>query len=254
MLASPSLLLAASFLLSSSSLIVLAQKDPATNVTRYLTQPSLPVLDVVQNRTTTQQVPTDGHLLVTPRSSNGGSLYILNATTGSPVWISQESAWNTTSTSAGSTTSQIGPQNLQMGTFRGQPVLSYWVGTEMSQAGYGNGRNILLNTSYGVIANFSAPGPAGSDLHEFLLTGNDTAVVSQYNPVGGKDTSGITNGAQGNSSWIVDGCFYELALPDANQTFAWCASEGGVRFNETYTAPSVAPTSNETAWDWFHVS
>ncbi|KDN42186.1 hypothetical protein K437DRAFT_216461, partial [Tilletiaria anomala UBC 951] len=139
--------------------------------------------------------------------------------------------------------------NFHRDTYQGDPVLIYWQGS--SNGNFGTGRNYVLNESYGIIANFTSAVEPGSDFHEFRLTANDTALVTRYPYVSGKDISGIGAGGYSNAT-ILDGCFDEVNVTQGDTIFSWCASTGGVNFAESYAEPSESPTSNDTAWDWFH--
>ena len=66
--------------------------------------------------------------------------------------------------------------------YQGKPVLTWWQGN-ISSAGTGSGVDEIYNTSYGHVATVHAANGLGADLHEFTITGRDTALVTAYYPV-----------------------------------------------------------------------
>lgn len=85
---------------------------------------------------------------------------------GEPVWIEPTGA-NIT--------------DLKVQTYRGEPVLTYWTGK--SSGGHGDGRGVILDTTYAEIARVSAGSGVQADLHEFTLTDRGTALLTVYETV-----------------------------------------------------------------------
>ena len=60
-------------------------------------------------------------------------------------------------------------------TYKGKPVLTYWRGT--SRQGIGVGEMVMLDQSYRVIRRIRTPNGFRPDLHEFVITPDDTAIL-----------------------------------------------------------------------------
>ena len=63
-------------------------------------------------------------------------------------------------------------------TYKGKPVLTYWRGT--SSFGIGTGEMVVLDQSYRTIARIRTPNGFKPDLHEFLITPRNTAILITY--------------------------------------------------------------------------
>lgn len=104
---------------------------------------------------------------------------------GSPVWIDPDGHSMT---------------DLRVQTYRGQRVLTYWTGLVLD--GTGNGRGVLRDESYAVVAEVRPGNGVLADMHEFQLTSRGTALLTSYptyswdlSPVGGP-TDGYVWGAR----------------------------------------------------------
>ncbi len=70
------------------------------------------------------------------------------------------------------------PFDLQVQTYKGAPVLTWWQGTVTD--GYGQGTGYLFDGSYSQIATIKAVNGLHADLHELNLTTAGTALVTTY--------------------------------------------------------------------------
>jgi hypothetical protein len=68
--------------------------------------------------------------------------------------------------------------NLQVQSYEGKPVLTYWSGAEAGGIGFGTG--YVLDTSYRQIATVKAGNGVQADLHELQLTPQGSALVTGY--------------------------------------------------------------------------
>jgi hypothetical protein len=71
--------------------------------------------------------------------------------------------------------------NLQLQHYMTRPVLTWWEGT--SHDGHGAGVDVVLDTSYRLVATVRAGNGYGTDLHEFQITPQGTALLDSYVPV-----------------------------------------------------------------------
>lgn len=143
------------------------------------------------------------------------------------------------------------PFDFRTQTYKGEPVLTFWAGDHGS---YGRGSFYVLNQSYSEIAHFQAArfGDNMGDLHELVITDNDTALVAIYHPIPWDLSSvgGIEDG------WLMDSTFQELNIETGDLIFEWNSS-AHVGINETYAELQTDDEfgrSEELAWDWFHIN
>ncbi len=64
----------------------------------------------------------------------------------------------------------ISATNLQVQSYRGTPVLTWWYGQVPAKLGVGFGRDVIMSTSYKQIASVGAGNGYQADLHEFQIT------------------------------------------------------------------------------------
>ncbi|OAA57745.1 Arylsulfotransferase [Cordyceps fumosorosea ARSEF 2679] len=102
---------------------------------------------------------------------------------------------------------------------RGQKFLTFWAGAP--DGGGKQGSWYLMDDTYTIRHNVSAPGFEFGDMHEFELTPNGTALVTIYNPIPA-DLSAIGGPAQG---YMLDGVFQEIDLETGAVLFQWNASD-----------------------------
>ena len=79
--------------------------------------------------------------------------------------------------------------------YRGAPVLTWWEGTVFG--GYG-GTFVVTDGAYTPVARVKAGNGYKADLHEFLITSRNTALISIYNEVRA-DLSGV--GGASTPAW-----------------------------------------------------
>ena len=169
----------------------------------------------------------DGHLFLAPSSGPGQRGVMIADSTGEPVWFLP--------------TTPHTAMNLRAARYRGRPVLTWWEGQATS--GLGTGTHVILDDRYRVVARLPAGGGRQSDLHEFLITPHDTALVTSYE-VGTADLSAV--GAP-KSGPVIGGVVQEIALPSGRVLFEW-RSLDHVAVSETHAQWTGHPL------DYFHVN
>lgn len=129
--------------------------------------------------------------------------------------------------------------------YQGKPVLTWWQGN-VSFAGTGNGVDEIYNTSYQHVATVQAGNGLHSDLHEFTITGQDTALVTAYYPVLWNVST-----AKGTQQRIVlDGVVQEIDIPTGLVLFQWDSLDH-VPVTASY---QPMPTNAGHPWDYFHLN
>ena len=131
--------------------------------------------------------------------------------------------------------------NFRRQTFRGKPVLTWWEGV-ISKIGTGEGENVILDETYKTVARVRAGNGFSADVHEFLLTSNDTALLTIYNPVPA-DLTAVGGPAAGT---VLDSIVQEVDVKTGRVLFEWHSLDH-VPITDTYS-PVLDP------FDYFHVN
>ncbi len=180
-----------------------------------------------------------GLLFLTPRSGPG-PIIVDNA--GSPVWIRPVPGKQTL--------------NLRMGSYRGAPVLTWWEGT--ITRGTGQGEYVILDASYREVARVQAQNGLRGDLHEFILSPQNTALFGAYadRPVppafaGTLPTpppSPSPTLADSNLPALYESIIQEVDVETGKLLFEWHSADH-IGLDETYAIPS-----NDQSFDYFHLN
>lgn len=136
--------------------------------------------------------------------------------------------------------------NFRAQEYKGKPVLTYWKGAS-SVTGYSQiGSYEILNRKYEPIASLKPGNGYKADIHEFQLTGRDTALVLSYVGVKKDLTSagGVKNGR------ILDNVIQEIDIETGAVMFEW-HSLGNVPFT---TGIGKVPEDSKSSFDYFHAN
>src|SRR5215204_1459141 len=127
--------------------------------------------------------------------------------------------------------------NFQTQTYQGKDVLTW---------GQTPGEYVIFDSSYRKIASFTAANGYNGDHHEFLISPQDTALITIYNavphdlsPVGGS-----------KDSLAIQGIVQELDIDTGEVLFEW-RSIDHVGLDETYVTPSE---DHYPGIDYFHLN
>jgi hypothetical protein len=132
--------------------------------------------------------------------------------------------------------------NFRVQMYRGKPVLTWWQGRIMPQ-GYGEGIDIIANSSYQTIATVKAGNGYQTDLHEFSLTAQGTALVSGYRPQT-YDTTAVGGSRKGT---LLDSVAQEVDVQTGQVLFQWDPMDH-VPLADTHA------TLFKGMWDPYHVN
>ena len=130
-------------------------------------------------------------------------------------------------------------------TYQGKKVLTWWQGN-VSFAGTGDGVDEIYNSSYQHIATVKAGNGVNSDLHEFTITGQNTALVTAYYPV----IWNVPNGKSTTPRIVLDGVVQEIDIPTGLVLFQWDSLDH-VPVTASYQA---MPKNTGHPWDYFHLN
>ena len=198
---------------------------PSKGVWSFRSRPDLspPVVEV------TKQTPdtAPGYILVAPEeggAGQGGSLTVDNR--GQVVWFRPLQG------------SQGRVMNLKMQSYRGKPVLT-WIETVP-------GEYVIFDSSYREIARLTAGNGYNGDHHEFLISPQDTALITIYDAVP-RDLSSV-GGSKDGLAW--QGILQELDIETGEVLFEWHSSDH-VDLDETYATPLQ---DGRTGIDYFHLN
>jgi hypothetical protein len=174
-----------------------------------------------------------GDIFIAPYSGPGGDGPMIFDGTGQLVWFDP-------------LPSGTYATNLQVQSYNGQPVLTWWQG-HIPKQGFGEGEEVVANSSYQQIAHVHAGNGFKADLHDFHLTANDTALMTVFNPIHCNLTAieGPQDGA------VTDSVFQELDLRTGLVRRQWDSLDH-VALAESYSSPYGA--SAEWPYDYFHIN
>jgi hypothetical protein len=128
--------------------------------------------------------------------------------------------------------------------YRGKPVLTWWEGKVF--AGHGEGEYVIFDDAYREIARVRAGNGYLGDLHEFLITPEDTALLVAYAPRR-TDLSPI-GGPKDGMAW--EGIVQEVNIQRGGVIFEWHSLEH-VGIEESYIEPPADPNY---LYDYFHIN
>ena len=128
--------------------------------------------------------------------------------------------------------------NLKVQSYRGRPVLT-WIETVP-------GEYVIFDDSYREIARLTAGNGHSGDHHEFLISPQDTALITIYNAVP-RDLSSV-GGPKDGLAW--QGILQELDIETGEVLFEWHSIDH-VGLDETYATPSQ---DGRTGLDYFHIN
>jgi hypothetical protein len=136
--------------------------------------------------------------------------------------------------------------NLQVQQYNGKPVLTWWQGF-IPQQGFGQGEDVILDSTYRQIGRIHAGNGYKADLHDFQLSEAGTALITVYDPlrcnlsaIGGPSAGAVT-----------DGVFQELDLRTGLVRREWHSLDHiplGLSYSSPRTATPVWP------FDYFHIN
>jgi hypothetical protein len=139
----------------------------------------------------------------------------------------------------------MGRVDLKVQSYQGKPVLTWWEGQIIK--GTGEGRAIIADTSYRTIATVKGGDGVQVDLHEFVISPQDTALVTAVRPVA-TDLSAVGGSKQGVA---LAGVVQEIDIPSGRVLFEWNSLDH-VPVTDTYV-PLAGGTKAEP-FDYFHVN
>ncbi len=133
--------------------------------------------------------------------------------------------------------------NLQVQSYRGEPVLAWWQGINI-KPGYGQGHYIMLDSSYRPVAEVYGQNGLKGDLHEFFITPEGTALFTCYRlqPADLSKYGGSRHGT------ILNSLMQEVDIATGKLLFQWDAAQHVPMEHSEVACPKRG------IWDWFHIN
>jgi hypothetical protein len=135
-------------------------------------------------------------------------------------------------------------EDLNEQTYAGRRVLTWWKGRVLS-LGFGQGEDVVMNSSYQTVARIPGGNGLKADLHDFQIAANDISYTTAYNPIR-CDLSSIKGSSGGT---IVDTAIQEIDMRTGLVRWEWHSLDHvGAAESE------VEVSTGATPWDYFHLN
>jgi hypothetical protein len=210
-------------------------KEPAGKPGEVQSFHSAPTLQppTIQVTTRASQGAAGGYVFATPYSGPGQDGPMIFDNTGQLVWFDPLPAG-------------IYATNLQVQRYHGQPALTWWQGYIPPQ-GFGEGEEVIADSSYRQVTHVQAGNGYVADLHDFQITAQNTALLTVFNPIHCNLTgiSGPQDGA------VTDSVYQEIDLGTGRVRREWHSLDH-VGLGNTYSSPVGSTT--EWPLDYFHIN
>jgi hypothetical protein len=141
-----------------------------------------------------------------------------------------------------------GVADFRVQRYDGRPVLTWWRGR--APRGVGDGYYVIMSSSYREIATVTAGNGLAGDIHEFLITPRNTALITVYRRLA-KDLTSVSGPRRGS---ILEGVVQEIDIASGRVLFEW-HSDDHVAISESYVkAPPAAQGAKAAPYDYFHIN
>jgi Arylsulfotransferase (ASST) len=200
-------------------------------VQSFISQPELQPPSLFVSAHSPQAAP--GDVFLTPTHGYGQSGAMIVNGQGSLVWFHAAPTGDFDA-------------DLQVQSYNGQPVLTWWQGYVPQSLGVGFGQDQIYSSAYTPVATVSAGNGYQADLHELQITPQGSAFITAYSLVDA-DLSSV--GASSNGI-LQDAILQEIDIKTGLVMFEWHAY-GHVALSDSYASP---PSSASRPWDFFHMN
>jgi len=203
--------------------------DPSA-VQHYSSAPGI-TPSTVRITTLAKSGATPGDLFLAPYQGVGSPGPMIAEQNGNLVWFHPLPAGDSAT-------------NFHVQQYEGKPVLTWWQG-HILEVGFGQGEDVLYNTSYQHVATIFAGNGYHADLHEVRITPQGTAWIDMFDPIHMNLTSagGEANGV------LTDSVVQEIDIKTGLVMWEWHAL-GHVALSESN---NPAPKATYP-WDYVHIN
>ncbi len=175
-----------------------------------------------------------GSIFVAPKSSNGVELTLAGpmiiAPDGRLVWFKRVRG---------------GAYSFRAQLYEGKPVLTWWQGDV--QRGFGYGEGVIYDQNYRRIATVKAGKGQRADLHEFVITPQNTALLIAYKIIRG-DLRSVRGGSK--NDLVMDNIVQEVDIKTGKVLLDW-HTFGSISPRESYGA---VPKDPKLPYDYAHLN
>jgi hypothetical protein len=195
----------------------------------FYSQPGVraPVVTV----TTPDRDPSAGDLFTTEGPGPGAYGAMIFTPQGRLIWFHQ--------LSGGRVAEDLNVQN-----FNGVRDLTLWQGKVLIW-GFGEGEDLVLDSSYRTVATVRAGNGLQADLHEFQIEPHDIAYVTAFNPI-----SCNLQPADGTASGVIlDTAIEAIDMRTGLVRWEWHSLD-----HVPVSESQIAASTNQKPWDWFHIN
>ncbi len=213
-----------------------SQKEFPTNpgdahaVQHYVSAPTL-TPSTVHITTPAQPGSSSGDLFLAPYQGKGTAGPMIAQQNGALVWFHPLPAGEEST-------------NFQVQRYEGKPVLTWWQG-RILEVGFGEGEDVIYDSSYRPVAHIRAGNGYHADLHEIRLASQGTAWIDAFDPIH-MDLSHL----HGSGDGIVnDSVVQEIDIKTGLVMWEWHAL-GHIALSESH---SPVP-SGSSPWDYVHIN
>ena len=141
-----------------------------------------------------------------------------------------------------------GVADFKVQTYDGRPVLTWWRGR--AEKGVGDGYFVIADESYRQIATVSAGNGLTGDIHEFLITPRDTALIAIYRRLP-RDLTSLGGPEEGE---IFDGTVQELDIETGEVLWEWRSIEHVALEESNANVPPAEQGAAAAPFDYFHLN
>ena len=205
-----------------------------SGVRHFVSRPDLtpPDVTLTHGPAATSMAGDPPYLLLTPSAGRGTPGLMILDRAGGLVWYSPSSK----------TTERL---DLKVQSYQGKPVLTWWEG--QVGLGYGQGHVVIADSSYRPIATVKAGHGLAADLHEIVITPQDTALVTIYKRV----TTNLSRLGGPAKGVALSGVVQEIDIPSGRVLFEWSSID---HVPVTDTVVSFTGGTSKVPFDYFHIN
>jgi hypothetical protein len=202
----------------------------AHDVQRYSSAPTL-TPSTVAVTTPAQPGATPGDFFLAPYQADGSPGPMIIDEHGNLVWFHP--------LPAGDEATDFGVQQ-----YEGKPALVWWQG-RILQVGFGQGEDLIYNSSYQHVATVFAGNGYHADLHEIRITPEGTAWIDAFDPI----QANLTAVHRSANAILTDSVIQEIDIKTGLVMWEWHAL-GHISIAESNNPPSAS----NYPWDYIHVN
>ncbi|MGA2163049.1 MAG: arylsulfotransferase family protein [Solirubrobacteraceae bacterium] len=135
-------------------------------------------------------------------------------------------------------------EDLSEQSYAGKRDLTWWRGRVL-ELGFGQGEDLVMNSSYQTVARVPGANGLHADLHDFQIAPRGVAYITAYNPI--RCNLSPLGGARDGA--IIDTAIQEIDIATGLVRWEWHSLDHiPASRSETPTATNARP------WDWFHIN